>query len=164
MFKGLSINPSMAKYLIFGVIVIILDVATKSWASKNLISHHVELLPILDFHLAHNYGAAFSFLSDQGGWQRWFFIIISSSVCLVLVIYVLLLKSSERWLAVAFSIIFGGGAGNLIDRVQLGYVVDFISVHYSVYYFPTFNVADMAITFGAMMLLYDMVFIKHESK
>ena len=122
----------------------------------------IELLPVFKFTLLHNEGAAFSFLSDAGGWQRWVLAIISAVVSVVLVVWITRLKANEKILVVALSLILGGAVGNLIDRVLLGYVVDFIVVHYENAYFPAFNVADSAITVGAVFMILDMLFVSHQ--
>jgi signal peptidase II len=107
--------------------------------------------------LAYNTGAAFSFLSDAAGWQRWFFAAIAVAVSVVLVVWLKRLKPGESWLALALALVLGGALGNLVDRVVFGHVVDFILLHWQHrWYFPAFNVADMAITGGAILLALDM--------
>jgi signal peptidase II len=115
----------------------------------------VAILPVLNFTLQHNSGAAFSFLSDAGGWQRYFFSAVALLVSLVLVVWLHRLRRDDLLLAVGLGLILGGALGNLWDRVALGYVVDFISVHYRDSYFPAFNIADSAITLGAGCVLLD---------
>lgn len=160
------LNWSMSKYFVLSILIVIADQVSKHWASANLVQNTINILPILDFRLAHNYGAAFSFLSNAGGWQRWFFIGLSLMVSIVLFMWILRLKKQEKFLAFALACVLGGGIGNLIDRASLGYVVDFISVHYKHWYFPTFNIADMAISLGAFLLIIDMLFFQQpvESK
>ena len=134
--------------------MIALDQATKQLA-VNLLEYGrpVEVLPVLNWTLLHNTGAAFSFLSDAGGWQRWFFTAVSAIISVVLVIWLFRLGSGERLQKSALTLILGGALGNLWDRLVLGYVVDFIQVHYRDSYFPAFNIADSAITLGAIALL-----------
>ena len=115
----------------------------------------IVLLPVLNFTLLHNEGAAFSFLSDAGGWQRWLLVVISALVSGVITVWLYRVRHTERLLATALALILGGAIGNLIDRVLDGYVVDFIVVHYQHYYFPAFNIADSAITIGAILLILD---------
>jgi len=115
----------------------------------------IELLPVFNFTLLHNAGAAFSFLSDAGGWQRWFLVAVSTLVSGAIVVWLYRIRSTEKLLALALALILGGAIGNLVDRALVGYVVDFIVVHYQHYYFPAFNVADSAITVGAMLLILD---------
>lgn len=110
-----------------------------------------------DWTHVYNTGAAFSFLAGQDGWQRWFFAAIAIAVSITLVVWLKRLKSNETWLAVALALVLGGALGNLHDRVLLGHVVDFILVHWqNRHYFPAFNLADSAITVGALMLFVDM--------
>ncbi|MHA7879892.1 MAG: signal peptidase II [Saccharospirillum sp.] len=143
-------------WLLISLAIVALDLWTKSLAVAYLeYARPVTLLPVLDFTLLHNYGAAFSFLSTAGGWQRWLFSLIAISVSVVLVIWILRLERNERWLAVALALILGGAIGNLYDRMTLGYVVDFIHFHWNQRYFPAFNIADTAITVGAIMMLID---------
>ena len=136
------------------------------WFTKNLASTSLELyrpqavFSWLNMTLAHNYGAAFSFLSDAGGWQRWFFIGLASIVSLVLLVWLLRLRRREWVTGLGLALVLGGAVGNLIDRIQLGYVVDFIDVHYAGWHYPAFNVADSAITCGVILLLLD-TFILH---
>ena len=118
----------------------------------------VEVTSWFDLMLAHNTGAAFSFLASAGGWQRWFLTAVAVAVSVVVVIWLTRLKQSERILGVALGLVLGGGVGNLIDRVSLGYVVDFISWHYNDWYWPAFNIADAAICLGAVLLVWDSFF------
>ena len=138
------------------VLVVVFDAFTKQRVSEALeLYRPVEVLPWLNITLAHNYGAAFSFLSDAGGWQRWFFIRLASVVSLVLRVWLLRLPRQEWRTGLGLSLVLGGAIGNLIDRVQLGYVVDFIDVHFGGWHYPAFNVADSAITCGVILLLID---------
>jgi signal peptidase II len=138
------------------VLVVAFDAFTKQRVSEALeLYRPVEVLPWLNITLAHNYGAAFSFLSDAGGWQRWFFISLASVVSLVLLVWLLRLPRQEWRTGLGLSLVLGGAIGNLIDRVQLGYVVDFIDVHFGGWHYPAFNVADSAITCGVILLLID---------
>ena len=117
----------------------------------------VAVFPGLDLLLAQNKGAAFSFLDDAGGWQRWLFAGISVVVSTVLTLWLWRLPRQQQLLGFALACILGGALGNLIDRVMLGYVVDFISVYYAQWRFATFNVADAAISCGAALLVLDVV-------
>ena len=105
--------------------------------------------------LAHNYGAAFSFLSDAGGWQRWLFTGLALVVTVVLIVWLFRLPAKEKLTAAALGLIIGGAVGNLIDRIMNGYVVDFIDVYYLDWHWPAFNVADSAITGGVILMLLD---------
>ncbi len=150
-----------AKWLLIAVAVVALDLWTKALATELLnYGQPVRILPVLDFTLLHNRGAAFSFLNTAGGWQRWVFAGIAIVISLVLLVWVLQLKRSERWLAIALTLIMGGALGNLYDRLTLGYVVDFIHFHWNYRYFPAFNIADSAITIGAGMMILDAVWLQ----
>ena len=118
----------------------------------------IPVISLLDITHLRNTGAAFSFLSDAGGWQRWFFIVLAIVVSGLVVIWLGRLPArGKSWLCSALALVVGGAVGNVIDRVRFGYVVDFISVHYQGWYFPAFNVADSAITVGAVVLLIESV-------
>ncbi len=139
--------------------VILLDQLSKMWVSASLDYGQPEVVTsFFNFTLLHNSGAAFSFLSDASGWQRWFFGVVALVVSLVLVVWIARLKPAKRWEAASLALILGGAIGNLYDRLVLGYVVDFIVLHYKQYAWPAFNLADSAITLGALMLLWDMFF------
>ena len=140
-------------------LIAIADQVTKAIASAELIMYKaVAVMPMFNFTLMHNEGAAFSFLSDAGGWQRWFFTAISLFVSILLIFWIKKLKPEEKFQAIAFSLILGGAIGNLIDRVRLGYVVDFIDIYYQQYSWPAFNIADSAITIGVIVLIVDTLF------
>ncbi len=144
------------KWLWLSVLVIVLDQLTKLWASSDLIyGRPVPLLPSFNLTLMHNTGAAFSFLDSAGGWQRWLFAVIALVVSTVLVLWLRKLTSTQRWLAAALALVLGGAIGNLIDRLYLGYVIDFVDVYYDKWHWPAFNVADSAIFVGVVMLIID---------
>jgi signal peptidase II len=137
-------------------LVILLDWQSKHMASESLVLYSPrEIFSWLNMTLAHNYGAAFSFLNEAGGWQRWFFAVLASAVCLILLVWLLRLPRQDWLTGLSLGLIIGGAIGNLIDRVQLGYVVDFIDVSFWDWHFPAFNVADSAITVGVVLLLLD---------
>lgn len=138
------------------LLVIALDQYTKGLASASLdYGRPLAVFPWFNLTLQHNSGAAFSFLSDAGGWQRWFFAAIAVAISLALVAWLYLLPRGQWLLALSLGLILGGAVGNLWDRLAAGYVVDFISVHYQDWYFPAFNIADSAITVGAGCMLLD---------
>ena len=141
------------------VVVFVIDQVTKYWFDNNLqMYERITVIPqVLDWTLAYNTGAAFSFLAGASGWQRWLFTLIAVVVSVVLVVWLKRLKPDETWLAVGLALVLGGALGNLVDRVVFGHVVDFILVHWqSSWYFPAFNIADSAITVGAVLLALDM--------
>jgi len=145
-------------------IVVILDQITKVWVDNSLkLYDQIPVMPSFNITLAYNEGAAFSFLSDAGGWQRWFFIGISVIVSVCLIVWLYRMTREEKWLSLCIALILGGAIGNnLIDRVIYGHVVDFIQVFYKDWYFPSFNVADAAITVGTILLLILTFFEKND--
>ena len=157
--KNSGINKMAFAWLLFSVVIVVLDLWTKQIATDSLTLYRpVELTSWLNMTLAHNYGAAFSFLSDAGGWQRWLFTGLASVVTVVLVVWLLRLPANEKLTAAALSLVIGGAVGNLIDRIVNGYVVDFIDVFYQSHHWPAFNLADSAITCGVILLLVDGIF------
>lgn len=162
--KILAIKMAYA-WLLMSAVIIALDWWTKGLATQSLTLYRpVEVNSWLNMTLAHNYGAAFSFLSDAGGWQRWLFTILASVVTMVLIVWLLRLPKEERVTGAALGLIIGGAVGNLIDRINLGYVVDFIDVYYRTSHWPAFNLADSAITGGVILLLVDGLFLSRSSK
>lgn len=146
----------MLKWLGISAVVVVLDLLTKHWIQVNIAyGDHVPVTSFFDLVLYHNEGAAFSFLAGAGGWQRIFFSVVA--VVASAIIVHLLRKHPERKLfALGLSLVLGGALGNLYDRVTLGYVVDFIFLHYrQQYYWPAFNIADSAISCGVVLLLID---------
>ena len=156
----------MLKRNIIILIIIIfsffLDLLTKNYALNHLIiNHSLSINNFLNFTLAFNYGAAFSFLSDAGGWQRWFFIAFSFIVIIV-ISYMMIYDDNSPY--IAFSFVIGGALGNLNDRIIYGYVIDFIEVYYNTFYWPIFNIADVAISIGVILLLCNIIFNKKKIK
>jgi len=152
----------MAKWLGVSVVVILLDQFTKHLAEARLTyAEPVAVLPSFNLALAYNRGAAFSFLDDAGGWQRWFFVSVSVLASVALVFWLRKLKPHQWPLALALSLVLGGAVGNLVDRLWLGHVVDFIQLYYRDFYWPAFNIADSAITAGAVLLVWDALFSPH---
>jgi signal peptidase II len=147
------------------LLVILLDQYSKGLASQGLqYGRPVEVFSWFNLTLQHNSGAAFSFLSDAGGWQRYFFSAVAVAISLVLIVWLFRLERSQWLLALSLGLILGGAIGNLWDRLVLGYVVDFISVHYAGRYFPAFNLADSAISVGAACMLFDSFFHPGDEK
>lgn len=146
---------TLTKWLSLSVLVIILDQLSKAWITGHFaFGESLYVLGVFDLVLAHNTGAAFSFLNDAGGMQRWLFSIIAIAASVWIV--VLLRKHAAQTLfALALSLVLGGALGNLIDRISYGYVVDFLLFHWDEHYFPAFNLADSAITCGAALLIWD---------
>ena len=148
----------MLKWTWLSGVVIFIDQLTKYLASTLLDMHQpVSIIPMFNLYLTHNYGAAFSFLSQAGGWQRWFFTIVALVVSVIIITWVRRLKDNETLQAVSLSLILGGALGNVIDRLIFGYVIDFIDVYYGDWHWPAFNIADSAITIGVALLLIDAI-------
>lgn len=146
-------------WLWLSAVVIVLDQLSKLYFENSLtLYQQIVIIPdYFSWTLAYNTGAAFSFLADADGWQRWFFAIVATAVSTMLVVWMKGLKEHEHWLAIALALVLGGALGNLFDRVAYGHVIDFILVHWQQrWYFPAFNLADSAITLGAIMLALDM--------
>ena len=158
-----SLHLKNLTWLLLSIIIIVIDQVTKLYFNQKLqLGQSIELLPVLNWTLAYNYGAAFSFLPDAGGWQRWFFAGIAVVVSLGLTIWLIKLEKNAKFLAFAIALLLGGAIGNLYDRMPYGYVIDFIHVFYQTWHFPIFNVADCAITVGAIMLIIDSLFFEQK--
>ena len=152
------------KWLWLSVLTVALDQLTKYIAEAELLLHKpVAVIPgFFNFTLMYNKGAAFSFLSDAGGWQRFLFAGLSTVISIFLLFWLRQISKDDEQkhnhiLQIAIALILGGAIGNLIDRALTGEVVDFVQVYYSTYYFPAFNIADSAITLGAGLLILDMI-------
>lgn len=145
-------------WLWLSLLVLVIDQASKYYFEQRLdLYEQIVVIPdYFSWMLAYNTGAAFSFLADSSGWQRWLFAVIAIVVSVVLVVWLKRLGRDDTWLAIALALVLGGALGNLYDRVAIGHVIDFIFVHWKEYGFPAFNVADSAITVGAIMLALDM--------
>lgn len=145
-------------WLWLSLLVLVVDQASKYYFEQRLeLYEQIVIIPdYFSWMLAYNTGAAFSFLADSSGWQRWLFALIAVVVSAVLVVWLKRLGRDDTWLAIALALVLGGALGNLYDRVAIGHVIDFIFVHWKEHGFPAFNVADSAITVGAIMLALDM--------
>jgi signal peptidase II len=149
-----------ASWLLLSVLVVLADQASKYYITQNFGEfEHITLLPVLDITHMHNVGAAFSFLASASGWQRWVFIGLAGVVSVGIIVWLVRLRErAHGLLACGLALVLGGALGNVIDRIRLGYVIDFIHFHWDRAYFPAFNVADSAITVGAACLLLDALF------
>jgi signal peptidase II len=155
--RGLPAMASGWRWLALSAVIVVADHLAKTWIVYHLAPlDRVRVLPVLDIILTYNTGAAFSFLSDAAGWQRWLFVLLALGVSVALIVWMRRLNARVHGLlACALALIVGGALGNMVDRLSLGRVVDFIHVHWGQAYFPAFNVADSAITIGAVLLLLD---------
>lgn len=152
--NNVDMPKSQLKWLWITLLVIGLDQLTKLVAEAQLPLHQaVNVVPYFDWFLTYNTGAAFSFLADAGGWQRWFFTITSVVISAVIVIWLKKLERDDNLTAISLCLILGGAIGNLIDRIYLGHVIDFVQVWLGSYAWPAFNIADAAISVGAAVLI-----------
>lgn len=144
----------MLKWLWLSLLAVILDQASKlAIAASMQLYESIRIMPFFKLTYVHNTGAAFSFLSEAGGWQRWFFAGLALVISAVIAVWLTRLKKHETLLAVALALVLGGAVGNLIDRLVYGYVIDFLDVYYNTWHWPAFNIADSAITLGVMLML-----------
>ena len=145
----------LLRWLSLAGLIIVFDQITKLWISSLFIyGESLRVTSFFNLVLAHNSGAAFSFLNDAGGWQRWMFSVIAL-VAAVWIVRLLSRHVQQKMFCLALALVLGGALGNLIDRVAYGYVVDFLDFYWADYHFPAFNVADSAISVGAALLLLD---------
>ncbi|WP_020563187.1 signal peptidase II [Methylosarcina fibrata] len=144
----------MMKWLWLSFLAVILDQGTKLAVDGTMqLYQSIRILPYFNLTYVHNTGAAFSFLSQAGGWQRWFFAGLAIAISIVITFWLARLQKHEVLLAAALSLILGGAVGNLIDRLVYGYVIDFLDVYYRGWHWPAFNIADSAITLGVALML-----------
>lgn len=151
-----AVKETGLRWLWLSAIAFGLDQVTKQLVLKNMALYDsIQIVPFFNFTYVQNHGAAFSFLSDAGGWQRWLFTGIAVFVSVLIVWWLKQTKRDQILLPVSFALILGGALGNLYDRLAYGYVVDFLDVYYQTWHWPAFNIADCAIFLGAMGLLID---------
>ena len=144
----------MRLYLAIAIEVVFADQITKWFAQQFLVlGESYPITRVLNWYLVYNPGAAFSFLADAAGWQRWFFIIFGI-VAAVVIVWIIKKNQSDRLLCWSLALILGGAIGNIIDRLHFGAVLDFIDVHYAGWHWPAFNLADSAITLGALLIIW----------
>ena len=155
----------MWRWLWLSAIVVALDQLTKQWVEEAFVLY--ESLPVTGFFnltLVYNTGAAFSFLADAGGWQRWFFLVLALVICTYLVYWLLQMKKDQLLLPFAIAMIIGGAIGNVVDRMLHGHVIDFLDFYYQQWHWPAFNLADSAITLGVILFIWDAFFGNEEEK
>jgi signal peptidase II len=153
-----SSGGEVKRYFVIALVIVLLDQLTKLWVLGAFEPYEVvTVLPVFNLTLVFNEGAAFSFLADAGGWQRYVFLLISLVMSVVFVVWLTRVKVHEVWLAYGLALLLGGAVGNLIDRIWLGKVIDFLQWYWNEAYFPAFNLADAAITLGVIFLLWDSI-------
>ena len=157
--------PGKSAWLGLSLAVIALDQLSKWFVAGHMqVYQTLYVLPVFNVALLHNTGAAFSMLAGQPGWQRWFFVVLALGIAGLIVTWLVRMPaSSTRWMAAGLALVAGGAVGNVWDRLAQGYVVDFLQFHWHGWFFPAFNVADSAITAGAVMLILDGVFLQLRS-
>jgi signal peptidase II len=162
-------NPGSSRFVTWMVVALIIAVVDQ--LTKLAI---IEWIPLYDrvplnsfINLTHqkNTGAAFSFLADAGGWQRWFFVVLATGVSVVIAIWIWRIRNAgQAVLSAGLALVLGGAVGNLIDRILLGHVTDFFQVWFGSWAFPSFNVADAGISVGAALLIIDVLFFSGEEQ
>ncbi|MGB0898182.1 MAG: signal peptidase II [Psychrobium sp.] len=162
-------KPALAQsglvWLWLAIVSLVVDQATKLYVLANFKLHEsVDVMPFFNFTYAQNRGAAFSFLSEAGGWQRWFFTIIAVSVSGLLIYWMRGLHKSTKGLNIAYALVLSGAIGNLIDRLSYGFVVDFLHLYYEEHSWPVFNIADVAICVGAFLIIIDAFINKDDNE
>ena len=161
--KPACVGTAAPGWYLLALFIIAADQVTKRLASTHLdYGQPVAITEFFDLCLLHNRGAAFSFLSQAGGWQQWFFGAVAAVVSLVLVVWIYRLPAGARTQGLALTLVLSGALGNLLDRLALGHVVDFIHLHYQGHYWPAFNLADSAITLGATLLVAGSLFSRED--
>ncbi len=146
----------MLKWLWLSLVALVLDQWSKIAIDGSMrLYESISIFPYFNLTYVHNTGAAFSLLSEAGGWQRWFFAAMALVISVVLAVWLYRLKKHETLLAVALALVLGGAIGNLIDRLMYGYVIDFLDFYYKTWHFPAFNVADSAISLGVFLMLLE---------
>jgi len=157
-------SPSL-KWLWLTLLLLVLDQVTKQWVAGTMdLYQSIKVLPFFNITYVHNLGAAFSFLADQGGWQRWFFTVVAFIASIVFTVWLARTPKEQPLLAVALACMLSGAVGNLIDRFFLGYVIDFLDFYVGGSHWPAFNVADSAIFIGAALMITDSIIQDKKAK
>jgi signal peptidase II len=161
----IKLSQSAVRWIWISILIIVLDQLTKWLIVQNLaFGKVIPVLPFFNLTLLYNMGAAFSLLGRAGGWTPWLFGGFAVVISVLIIIWMKRIPKTSYWLSVSLALILGGALGNLIDRIHQGYVVDFIQVYYQHWYWPAFNIADSAITVGAIMLGIEVLFMHKKSE
>nr|WP_086940641.1 signal peptidase II [Thaumasiovibrio occultus] len=153
-----ALKQSGLRWLWLAVLTFVVDIVTKFAVLKTIPlgwDHRIEILPFFNLLYVRNYGAAFSFLSDAGGWQRWAFTLIAIVVCSMLVFWMRQNNAQQKMVNIAYALVIGGALGNVFDRLYHGFVVDFLDFYIGDHHWPAFNIADSAICIGAALIIFD---------
>lgn len=161
--SGLRVRGSALVWLWLAALVVVLDQLSKYLVAAHLAPYRpIHVLPVFNLALVYNSGAAWSFLSGASGWQRWFFVALALAVSAAIAAWLAYMpRRTQRWRAAALALVLGGALGNAVDRLWHGYVTDFLQFHWHALYYPTFNLADSAITVGALMLIVEGLFFRN---
>ncbi|TKB44275.1 signal peptidase II [Thalassotalea mangrovi] len=152
----MSIKNSGLKWLWLALVMLIVDQVTKQLVVAGMdLYQSIPVIPFFNLTYVHNTGAAFSFLADAGGWQRWFFSAIALGVSALLTVWMAKAKPNQRLICISYALIISGALGNLIDRLAFGYVIDFLDFYIGDNHWPAFNIADSAIFVGAALMIFE---------
>ena len=150
------IKQSGLRWIWLTLLCLVVDQVSKQWVVGSMeLYQSINVLPFFDIRYVHNPGAAFSFLADQGGWQRWFFTVIAVIASIIFIVWMAKTPKEQKTLSIAFALMLSGALGNLIDRVMYGYVIDFLDFYLCGTHWPAFNVADSMIFIGAALMIID---------
>lgn len=153
------------RWLWLALVVLVVDLGSKQWVMSHFqLGESLPLIPFFNLTYAHNSGAAFSFLADKDGWQRWFFAVIALAITAALLVMMYRSSASQKLNNIAYAMIIGGAVGNLTDRLVHGYVIDFVDFYINDWHYPIFNIADAGICIGALLIVLEGFFVSSEKK
>lgn len=153
------------RWLWLALVVLVVDLGSKQWVMTHFqLGESLPLIPFFNLTYAHNPGAAFSFLADKDGWQRWFFAVIALAITAALLVMMYRSSASQKLNNIAYAMIIGGAVGNLTDRLVHGYVIDFVDFYVNDWHYPIFNIADAGICIGALLIVLEGFFVSSEKK
>ncbi|MFP1809226.1 signal peptidase II [Lonsdalea quercina] len=160
-----SMKSTGLRWLWLALVVLVVDLGSKQWVMSHFqLGESLPLIPFFNLTYAHNPGAAFSFLADKDGWQRWFFAVIALAITAALLVLMYRSSASQRLNNIAYAMIIGGAVGNLTDRLVHGYVIDFVDFYINDWHYPIFNIADAGICIGALLIVLEGFFVSSEKK
>ncbi|MFP1786469.1 signal peptidase II [Lonsdalea quercina] len=160
-----SMKSTGLRWLWLALVVLVVDLGSKQWVMAHFqLGESLPLIPFFNLTYAHNPGAAFSFLADKDGWQRWFFAVIALAITAALLVLMYRSSASQKLNNIAYAMIIGGAVGNLTDRLVHGYVIDFVDFYINDWHYPIFNIADAGICIGALLIVLEGFFVSSEKK